>query len=52
MFNIPVNRGLSIQVADDDGAAIMRGFGRETSPRAFGHAGAGGQVARVWHLFS
>lgn len=32
MFNIPVNRGLSIQVAGD---AFMRGFGRETSSRVF-----------------
>ncbi len=41
----PVNRGLSIQVAGDDGAGFMRGFGKAVSPRAFGHAGAGGQVA-------
>ena len=45
LFNVPVNRGLSIQVAGGDGNAFMRGFGRESSPRAFGHGGAGGQIA-------
>lgn len=39
------NRGLSIIVAGDDGQAFMRGFGRVASPRAFGHGGAGGQIA-------
>lgn len=42
--DIPVNRGLSIVVAGDDGAAHMRGFGRGASPAAFGHGGAGGQI--------
>lgn len=32
-------------VAGDDGLAHRRGFGRTASPRAFGHAGAGGQLA-------
>lgn len=41
----PANRGLSIIVAGDDGQAFMRGFGRVASPRTFGHAGAGGQIA-------
>jgi CubicO group peptidase (beta-lactamase class C family) len=41
----PVNRGLSIVVAGDDGNAFVRGFGRTASPRAFGHGGAGGQIA-------
>jgi CubicO group peptidase (beta-lactamase class C family) len=45
MFNVPVNRALSVVVAGDDGQAFMRGFGRTTSPRAFGHGGAGGQIA-------
>jgi CubicO group peptidase (beta-lactamase class C family) len=40
-----VNRGLSIVIAGDDGNAFMRGFGRVASPRAFGHGGAGGQIA-------
>ena len=44
LFNNPVNRALSVIVAGDDGNAFMRGFGRTASPRAFGHAGAGGQL--------
>ena len=44
VLDIPVNRGLSILVAGDDGNANMRGFGKLTSPRAFGHGGAGGQI--------
>jgi CubicO group peptidase (beta-lactamase class C family) len=43
--NVPTNRGLSIQVAGGDGQAALRGFGRTVSARAFGHAGAGGQIA-------
>lgn len=42
---IPVNRALGVVVAGADGMANNRGFGRATSPGAFGHAGAGGQVA-------
>jgi len=42
---VPANRGLSIIIAGDDGNAFMRGFGRVASPLAFGHAGAGGQIA-------
>jgi CubicO group peptidase (beta-lactamase class C family) len=45
VLNIPANRGWSIVVAGGDGRAHLRGFGRATSPRAFGHGGAGGQVA-------
>jgi CubicO group peptidase (beta-lactamase class C family) len=33
-----------VVVAGDDGLAFQRGFGRSTSPRAFGHGGAGGQI--------
>ncbi|GAB4324576.1 MAG: serine hydrolase domain-containing protein [Dehalococcoidia bacterium] len=40
----PINRALSVLVAGDDGNAHLRGFGRTTSPRAFGHGGAGGQI--------
>jgi CubicO group peptidase (beta-lactamase class C family) len=36
---------LAVTVAGDDGYAFMRGFGRTCSPRAFGHGGAGGQIA-------
>ena len=45
VWKIKANRGISIVVAGDDGQAFMRGFGRTVSPRAFGHAGAGGQIA-------
>ena len=45
VWKIPPNRGLSIVVAGDDGQAFMRGFGRTCSSRAFGHGGAGGQIA-------
>ena len=45
IFGVPANRGLSIIIAGDDGNAFMRGFGRVASARAFGHAGAGGQIA-------
>jgi CubicO group peptidase (beta-lactamase class C family) len=41
----PVNRALTVVVAGDDGFAEARGFGKGCSPRAFGHAGAGGQIA-------
>ncbi|MDZ4277619.1 MAG: serine hydrolase domain-containing protein [Dehalococcoidia bacterium] len=45
VFGHPVNRALSVVVAGGDGKAYMRGFGRVVSPRAFGHDGAGGQIA-------
>ena len=45
IFGIPANRGLSIVIAGDDGNAFMRSFGRVASARAFGHGGAGGQIA-------
>ncbi len=44
VFDNPVNRGLSVIIAGDDGNAYMRGFGRTASGRAFGHGGAGGQI--------
>ncbi|MGE3077394.1 MAG: serine hydrolase domain-containing protein [Dehalococcoidia bacterium] len=40
----PINRALTVVVAGNDGLAFQRGFGRSTSPRAFGHGGAGGQI--------
>lgn len=43
--NVPVNRGLGLIVGGDDGFAHARSFGRTTSPRTFGHPGAGGQIA-------
>ena len=45
VLGVPVNRALSVVVAGDDGNAYLRGFGKAASPRAFGHGGAGGQVA-------
>ena len=42
---MPANRALSIVVAGDDGQSSMRGMGHTVSPRAFGHNGAGGQIA-------
>lgn len=42
---VNTNRALAVVVAGDDGYAFIRGFGRTCSPRAFGHGGAGGQVA-------
>ena len=41
----PANRTLGLVVAGDDGQSNMRGMGRTVSPRAFGHNGAGGQIA-------
>lgn len=42
---VPANRALSIIVAGSDGKAGMRGMGHTCSSRAFGHNGAGGQIA-------
>jgi CubicO group peptidase (beta-lactamase class C family) len=42
---IPANRTLAFVQAGDDGLAPFRGLGRTASARAFGHNGAGGQVA-------
>ena len=39
------NCTIGLVVAGDDGKAPMRGMGRTLSPAAFGHNGAGGQVA-------
>lgn len=45
MFGIPAQRTLGLVVAGSDGNSHRRGFGRAVSPRAFGHNGAGGQLA-------
>jgi CubicO group peptidase (beta-lactamase class C family) len=45
LMGVPANRTLGLVVAGDDGFAHRRGFGRTASPRAFGHNGAGGQLA-------
>ena len=41
----PANRSLGLILAGDDGRSFLRGFGRTVSPGAFGHNGAGGQLA-------
>ncbi len=45
MVGVSSNRTLGLILAGDDGNSAMRGFGRTVSPAAFGHMGAGGQVA-------
>jgi CubicO group peptidase (beta-lactamase class C family) len=45
LTGIPACRSLGLMVAGDDGNGHLRGFGRTVSPRAFGHDGAGGQLA-------
>lgn len=42
---VAANRTRGLVVAGDDGRANVRGMGRTVSPRAFGHNGAGGQIA-------
>ena len=44
-LNVNTNRALAVVVAGDDDKMVYRGFGRTASPRAFGHGGAGGQIA-------
>jgi CubicO group peptidase (beta-lactamase class C family) len=44
MLGHPANRTLGLQLAGDDGHANKRGFGATSSPLAFGHAGAYGQI--------
>jgi CubicO group peptidase (beta-lactamase class C family) len=44
MIRRRANRGLGVVIAGDE-QRVMRGFGRTNSPLAFGHMGAGGQVA-------
>ncbi len=45
MFGHPVNRALAVVVAGDETYRQQRGFSPDASPRAFGHGGAGGQIA-------
>jgi CubicO group peptidase (beta-lactamase class C family) len=45
LFTVPANRSLGLVVAGDDEHAIVRGFGRGNSQRAFGAQGVGGQIA-------
>ncbi|MFM8972537.1 MAG: serine hydrolase domain-containing protein [Actinomycetota bacterium] len=44
-LGIPADRTIGLMVATDDGWAHAHGMGRAASPRAFGHDGAGGQIA-------
>jgi CubicO group peptidase (beta-lactamase class C family) len=41
----PANRTRGLVVKGDDERSHLRGMGRTVSPRAFGHDGAGGQIA-------
>jgi CubicO group peptidase (beta-lactamase class C family) len=41
----PANRTIGLVLAGDDGRSNARGMGRTVSPAAFGHNGAGGQIA-------
>ena len=44
-LSFPIKRGLSVVIAGDDGYSHFRGMGKTVSPGAFGHNGAGGQIA-------
>ena len=44
-LGVPANRSIGLFLAGDDGLSHMRGLGRTVSPMAFGHNGAGGQLA-------
>lgn len=46
LFRKRANRGLGLIIAGDDDRSY-RGFGKTNSPDAFGHNGAGGQIAWV-----
>lgn len=45
LMGLASNRTLGLYVAGDDGNSDRRSMGRTVSPRGFGHAGAGGQLA-------
>jgi CubicO group peptidase (beta-lactamase class C family) len=45
VLGYPASRTAGITVANDDGKAYLRGMGHRVSARAFGHNGAGGQIA-------
>ena len=44
LMGIPVNRALGVVIAGEQGQNF-RGFGHTNSAKAFGHGGAGGQIA-------
>lgn len=45
LLGFPALRTLGLYLAGGDGHSALRGFGRTTSARTFGHNGAGGQIA-------
>jgi CubicO group peptidase (beta-lactamase class C family) len=45
LMRTPANRSLGLILAGDDNRSHIRGLGRTLSPGAFGHPGAGGQLA-------
>ncbi len=44
-MKVPANRSIGLILAGDDGFSSARGLGRTVSAQAFGHNGAGGQLA-------
>ncbi len=44
-MGVPANRSLGLVLAGSDGHSHLRGMGRTLSAEAFGHNGAGGQIA-------
>lgn len=44
VFGKPANRGLGLMISGDE-TRNYRGFGHTNSPEAYGHGGAGGQIA-------
>jgi CubicO group peptidase (beta-lactamase class C family) len=42
---VTAHRSVGFAIAGASEDAVRRGFGRRSSPRAFGHGGAGGQIA-------
>ncbi len=45
IWKVSSHRALGTVIAGDQPGATIRGFGHTLSPQAFGHAGAGGQIA-------
>ena len=45
LFKVAANRTFGLVVSGDDEHAVVRGFGRGSSARAFGAQGVGGQIA-------
>ena len=45
VWGVPASRTLGLVVSGEDGLGYRRGFGRTASAKAFGHNGAGGQLA-------